>query len=138
MTVAILHHAGDANDPPVRVAGTVALARRAPCRVFALNADGPQLITALGAYPVFFIAIEADDTVGEVRATLPWMRDVDTLYISTEPGHLARAVLIARILYWRRGVRIVPWPSAPGAYRSPWRLTVRDVFRALWWRATHR
>lgn len=138
--IAILHHAGDGNVPPVRVPSTIALARAFPSAVVLLGLRCPEAVLleiALG-HPRVLVRGAADDTVGEVVATFAEVRQrgVTDLWISTEPGHVARATMIARVTYWRRGVRVHAWPSAPGSYRSPWLRTVRDVVRALWARVT--
>lgn len=144
MRAAILHHAGDGNAPPVRVRSTVNLVSLAPLvginmRVF-IAVDGPEareLVHVLGAAHVTVCA-GATDTLSEIARTMPdvlaWGATV--LYSSTEPGHVDRATICARILYWRRGVHVFPAPSAPGTYRAPWYLLPRDVVRALWLRAT--
>lgn len=141
MTVAILHHVGDANEPPVRVPSTIALAQKHPGAKVLVADRGPEYHALCGAPVWRVIALPvAEDTVGEVVASLraAYALQVTTLYISTEPGHVGRAAMIARILYWRRGVRIVPHPSAPGTYRSPWLRTVRDACRAAWIRLSGR
>jgi len=135
VTVAILHHAGDGNVPPVRVAHTLALARSHPDAIvlFGLRCGESDVVqAALGGRRI--TSDGAADTLAEIRVTMSAVRalGVDTLLQSTEPGHLARAYPLARILYWRRGVRVIASPSAPGAYLSPWWLTARDVLRALW------
>ena len=141
MTVAILHHAGDGNTPPVRVPSTVALARQHPDAVVLLGLPCPDvdiLRAALGPAREVRVRGHAVDTVGEVTATYATARclGVTTLYVSTEPGHVGRAALIARLIYLGRGVRVIAWPSARGSYRSPWLRTVRDACRALWHRVT--
>ena len=138
VTIAILHHAGDGNTPRVRVPSTLALAATHPSAVVLLGLRCPEaaeLRTALGRGRVE-VCGSAVDTVGETLATYAAVRriGITDLYISTEPGHVGRAVRIARILYWRRGVLVHPWPSAPGNYRSPWIRTVKDTVRAVWHR----
>ena len=139
--VGILHHAGDGNVPPVRVPSTVHFARthRGAAVLYAGDAlEFMQLRAALGELVPLLRDGPAVDTLGEIVATRRLVSGLGltTLYVSTEPGHLDRATRLARIVYWRRGVRILPWPSAPGTYRSPWWLTVRDVVRAAWVRVT--
>jgi uncharacterized SAM-binding protein YcdF (DUF218 family) len=138
VTIAILHHAGALD---LRVPSTVALARQHPDAVILLGLpcpDADALRIALGHAREVRVRGHAVDTVGEVTATYAAARclGVTTLYVSTEPGHLFRAALIARLVYLERGVRVIPWPSAMGAYRSPWLRTVRDACRALWHRMT--
>lgn len=139
--IAILHHAGDGNTPPVRVPSTIALARTIPSAVVYLGLEcdeAQQLRVALGMHRVGVytdaLGRDATDTVEEALNVYAELRraQVRVLFDSTEPGHLGRCVKILRILCWRRGVTVVPWPSAPGGYRSPWLRTVRDVVRALW------
>lgn len=139
--VGILHHAGDGNVPPVRVPSTVHFVRthRAAAVLYAGDAlEVAQLRASLGGLVPVYSVDPAVDTLGEIVATrlVVTALGLTTLYIATEPGHVDRATRLARIVYWRRGVRILPWPSAPGTYRSPWWLTVRDVVRAAWVRVT--
>lgn len=149
VTTAILHHAGDGNAPPVRVPHTIALARQHPralvlCGVREDNPEVRQLRRALDARVISVhagaLTAPATDTLTEVTRTklLVEALKADTLLISTEPGHVGRAAAIARIVYWRTGVRIVASPSAPGAYRSPWRRTAIDVVRAVLFRLSGR
>lgn len=136
MSIAILHLSGDGNVPPVRVPSTVALAREVRSATVYTAVDGPEAFALWGHFgPERHEAHEgARDTVDEITITMPAIRadGARTLYLSTEPGHLFwRATLAARILYLGRGVRIVPWPSAPGKYRSPWYDTVRTIVKAV-------
>lgn len=144
----ILHHAGDANDPPVRVPHTLKLAKQRPFAlvVCAVRADDREVIElgdALAQRPqrgVQLTSRVATDTLTEVieAKSLVDHHGVVTLVISTEPGHVGRASLIARIVFWRRGVTVVPSPSAPGGYRSPLRRTCLDAARAVIYRLTGR
>jgi uncharacterized SAM-binding protein YcdF (DUF218 family) len=145
VTTAILHHAGDGSTPPVRVPHTIALAQRHPealvvCGVDWRHADAVQLLRAVGGSRLLALSDPATDTLTEVTRTrrLVQALDTETLLVSTEPGHVGRAVAIARIVYWGTGVRIIASPSAPGTYRSPWRRTLIDVVRALLFRLSGR
>jgi uncharacterized SAM-binding protein YcdF (DUF218 family) len=135
VSVAILHHVGDGNVPPVRVPSTVALAEAFPSALVLVAAESPEedaLRAALGDGRVVRCGM-ARDTLGEVLASRRMARllEIGTVYISTEPGHLGRAMAIARIVYAGSGVQVCPWPSAPGTYRSPWYATARDAVRAI-------
>lgn len=141
--VTILHHAGDANDPPVRVAATIRCAMRYPRAMVVLGlkcAESEKLVRASGLGGRVSALSKASDTLTETTGTLDLVLRMrtDLLIVSTEPGHIGRALLIARIVYWRRGVRVQPWGSDPGTYRSPLRRTCIDAVRALIFRLTGR
>lgn len=144
MKVTILHHSGDANVPAVRVPGTRALAAAHRGAVVVTGLTGPEFDALARALPLRVVTTgvfhPATDTLTEVTGTMPYVLEIGTttLYISTEPGHVGRAALIARICYLGCGVRIVAAPSAPGAYRSPWRRTAIDAVRAVLFRLTRR
>jgi len=137
--IAILHHAGDGNTPPVRVPATVELAERYPSAVVLLGLECPEAVVLrlrLGRDRVL-VCGAATDTVEEAVAVCDEIRrrGINILYVSTEPGHLSRAWIISWILHRGRGVQVLKWPSAPGARRDPLRRTLIDICRALWHRA---
>ena len=135
MKYAILLHAGGL----ARVPTAITLAERHPEALvyFGLEcAEAVAVRDAIGASRVV-VRGKAFDTLTEAVNVLPAVivAGVTDLIVTTEPGHLGRAAMIARILAWRRPVRILAHASAPDAsqsmtYRSPYWVTVAD-----WWRA---
>lgn len=141
--VVIVHLTGDANRPPVRVPSTVRLAEahpRAQVFTFAPGAESDALRDHLGG---LFLCLRppplayATDTMEELVRALRVARNLQaaTLYVSSERGHLTRALPCARILFAGSGVRVLPWPAEGGTYRSPWRRTAIDLVRACLYRA---
>ena len=138
--LAILHFAGDANVPWVRVPHTESLARyfRSAPVLLGLACHEAAVLTAAFGPGRVLVCGEARCTLTELTETMATVRalGVDTLLLSTEPGQMERAYLMARILYAGRGVMICRSPSVPGAYQSPWWDTAGDVLRALVTRTT--
>lgn len=139
MKRAILYHCGN----PGRIPEAVRQARLSPLaitRVFAglMCDEARQLHVALAGAAPLYVDADATDTLTEVTRTAAAIRSFapDRLLVVTEPGHLRRAVLIARIIYLGSGIQIIGCPAADGGYRSPFRRTVLDILRAGVYRLT--
>lgn len=133
---AILHHAGwiDRIHTTIEIAS---LLPRVPVLMGLSCTETSMLKEALGDTRVI-VCGDAIDTVTEATNVFNYVMSnkVHTLYIITEPGHLQRAVLISKIIYWKRGVTVLGVPAADGGYTSPIRRTIFDVIRSFVFRFT--
>lgn len=131
----ILHHSGDANVPPIRVAHTQALAQTYPYAVILVPQSGVEA-NALEAwawsrvYPK--VRGPLHDTLAEALVVRALAVRGDRVIISTEDGHLFRAALILWALFLFTGVAVYAPPAPRGNYQDRWWRLVRDGFRALW------
>lgn len=130
----ILHHSGDANVPPIRVAHTQALARTYPNAAVIVPQAGVEADT-LEAWDYSRVFPKPRgrmrDTLDEALAVRALTARGDAVIVSTEDGHLRRAALIHRILFAFTGVA-VRVPAAPrGTYQDRWWRLWRDGARAV-------
>jgi uncharacterized SAM-binding protein YcdF (DUF218 family) len=80
----------------------------------------------------------AYDTVGNFTDTYPLIRRLNgrTVYVVTSDWHMRRAMAIARVCYFGRGIRAVacPWPDNPS--KKDLGGACWDLWRTLQWRLT--
>lgn len=134
MPDAILHLGGD----PRRIERTIEEARRHPQAVVVISSEGP--VNAADIAPERVIVDDiAYDTVGNFTDTWPIIRRLAArrVYVVTSNWHMPRAMAIATVAYFGRGVTPIacPWPN--GDHQDPGNV-LWDVMRTVQWRVTGR
>lgn len=134
----ILHLGGDVN----RLITTAAVGRAYPDARVILSSeagsdrDHAMTLVALGVAARRVGANrDAWDTVSNFSETWKLVRAMGTtdLHVVTGSRHMPRARVIAREIYWRRGVRLHFWPHSPdlSTNRESRLMIVGDALRAV-------
>ena len=84
--------------------------------------------------------LQGFDTATQIAALAHWLRRQPSplsarVWIATDPDHIARAVVLARIALGSQGIRVGP-ANLPTPSLSEHRKLLRDALRLTLWRAT--
>jgi hypothetical protein len=104
-----------------------------------------QVVTILASHGVTPARVSFDyrpwDTLTHFTAIVDELvaAGVTELHVVTDRFHLRRAVMLARIVCWRRGIRVLGHPHddpAMAGRKDPTIRLLKDLARALVWRTT--
>ena len=104
-----------------------------------VSSENPKhVLSYLPDIPVYHHR-EAWDTVTNFTTTYAWLKekyDPKTIWIVCHGFHMERAMAIAKAVYWRRGVHLIPTPCSAAERDQNPDLLVQDTWRAWIWRFT--
>lgn len=109
-------------------------------RIF-VSSENPKHVDSYDLSPnKIFHHREAWDTVTNFTTTYDYIRrnyGPKKIYIVCHGFHMPRAMAIAKAVYWKRGVKLIPSPASDSEPREKDRsITVQDTWRAWVWRLT--
>lgn len=82
---------------------------------------------------------KAWDTLTNFTDTLRIVRDLGAtqVFVVTEPFHMRRAMMLARVIYWLEGIKPIAAPTSTlSSHRDPIIRLVKDFFRVWVWKWT--
>lgn len=131
---------------PNRVNKTIEVAKLHPETLIIISSEiyPDILINSLNSAGIannrILLDYQAWDTVTNFTTTYNLIKSFNPqkLYVVTEAFHMRRAMAIAGVIYFKRGIELISSPYETTHSPEPIKLTIMDFLRASLWRLTGR